>query len=73
MNTHRESSTITNAACVTLQVSSTCISNECKDWSAGVPVFGRGVRFQPGKLIWRTFAPCEGVGENFHPFSQLLT
>src|SRR5579859_2723020 len=27
MNTHRESSTITNAACVTLQVSSTCINN----------------------------------------------
>src|SRR5579859_256473 len=26
MNTHRESSTITNAACVTLQVSSTCIT-----------------------------------------------
>jgi len=29
MNTHRESSTITNAACVTLQVSSTCIMCVC--------------------------------------------
>jgi len=28
MNTHRESSTITNAACVTLQVSSTCIRTD---------------------------------------------